>query len=441
MTSIAFNGLAVNNAEQFKESVSEPAPNTRIFLTYGRVEAWPNDNSPPVPNTSIPSIYEIWQKMIGGKRITGENIRHVIQRNDWTSGTVYSAYDDRNTDLYNEDNRFYVLTSDYHVYKCISNANGSISTVEPSYVNSGLGAKQSDGYVWKYMYTITPADQLNYLTSEYMPVNTLTADDGSVQWDVQNDAVQGAVNSIIVTNPGSGYSNEANLIVTVTGDGTSLTAYANISNTGAISNVTITDPGLNYTYATVSLSGGGGTGATARAIISPPGGHGKNATYELGGSRLVVSVKVRGTENGVLEASNDLRQLALIKDPYLLGTTQVSSNAAFFQGQTITLTGSGDFVQDEFVYQGASLATATYSARVLSWDSATSSLKVVDITGGLPSGGASLTGATSSTTRFIVSIDDKDFQPLSGQVLYMDNIKPITRASDQTENYKIILKF
>lgn len=439
MTSIAFNGLAVNNAEQFKESVSEPSPNTRIFLTYGRVEPWTNDNSPPTPNTSVSSIYEIWQKMIGGKRVTGENIRHVVQRNDWSTGTVYSAYDDKNIDLYNENNRFYVLTSDYHVYKCISNANGSISTVEPSYVSSSMGSKLSDGYVWKYMYTIPPADQLNYLTNEYMPVNTLTADDGTIQWDVQEDAVQGAVNSIIVTNPGSGYTSEPT--ITISGDGTSLTAYANISGTGAVSNVTITDPGQNYTFATITISGGGGTNAAARAIISPPGGHGKDAIYELGGSRLVVSVKVRGTENGVLATTNELRQIALIKDPYLLDTTDVSSNAAFFQGQTITVTGSGDFVQDEFVYQGASLATATYAARVLSWNSANGELKVVDITGGIPSGGQSLTGDTSSTTRFIVSIDDKDLQPLSGQVLYMDNIKPITRAADQTENYKIVLKF
>jgi len=439
MTSVAFNGLAVNNAEQFKESVSEPASDS-IFLTYGRVEAWPNDTVPPTPNSSISSVYEVWQKMIGGKRITGENIRHVIQRNDWTSNTAYIAYDDRNTDFFNENNLFYILTSDYNVYKCISNANGSNSTTEPSYVNSGMGGKLADGYVWKYMYTITPSEQLNYLTSEYMPVKTLDADDGSAQWDVQNDAVQGAINSIIITNPGSEYSNEANLIVTVAGDGTSFSAYANIA-AGGVSNVTITDPGLNYTYAAVTLSGGGGTGATARAIISPPGGHGKDPLYELGGSRLIISVKVRGTEGGVLEASNDLRQLALIKDPYLLDSTTVASNSAFFQGQTITVTGSGDFVQDEFVYQGASLATSTYSARVLVWDSANSALKVVDINGGLPSGGASLTGATSSTTRFIVSIDDKDFQSLSGQILYMDNIKPITRATDQTENYKIVLKF
>lgn len=438
MTSIAFNGLAVNNAEQFKESVSEPSPDS-IFLTYGRTEGWPNDNSPPAPNTSVSSTYEIWQKMIGGKRVTGENIRHVIQRNNWASGVRYSAYDDRNLDLYNENNRFYVLTSDYHVYKCISNGNNSISTVEPSYVSSAMGSKLADDYVWKYMYTITPSDQLNYLTSEYMPVNTLTADDGSVQWDVQSDAVQGAIHSIVVTNPGSGYTSAPT--ITIAGDGTSLSAYANITATGAVANVTITDPGLNYTYATITLSGGGGVNAAARAIISPPGGHGKNALYELGGSRLIVSVKVRADEGGVLEASNDLRQIALVKDPYLLDSTEVASNSAFFQGQTITVTGSGDFVQDEFVYQGASLETATYSARVLSWNSVTSALKVVDIKGGIPSGGASLTGATSSTTRFIVSVDDKDFQPLSGQVLYMDNIKPITRAADQTENYKIILKF
>jgi hypothetical protein len=441
MTSIAFNSLAVNNAEQFKESVSEPTPNTRIFLTYGYIEPWSNDNTPPLPNTSVSSVYEIWNKMVGGKRVTGENIRHVIQRNDWVSGTVYSAYDDRNIDLFNENNRFYILTDDYHVYKCISNANGAVSTSSPTYVSSGMGSKLADGYIWKYMYSISASEQLNYLTNEYMPVKTLSADDGTIQWDVQQDAVDGAIHSIVITNPGSNYSNEANLIVTLSGDGSSFSAYANISSTGAVSNVTINDPGSGYTFATVAITGGGGTGATGRAIIPPTGGHGKDATYELGGSRLIISVKVRGSEEGVLPTTNDIRQIALIKDPYLLDTSIVASNSAFFQGQTITVTGSGDFIQDEFVYQGASLATSTYSARVLSWDSATNALKVVDINGGLPSGGASLTGAISSTTRFIVSIDDKDFQPLSGQVLYMDNIKPITRAADQTENYKIVLKF
>ena len=117
MTSIAFPGLAINNAEQLRESVSEPTPNTRIYLTYGKVESWANDAAPPTPNTSVSSVYEVWRNMIGGKRITGNDIRHVVQRNTWTSGTVYSAYDNTNANLLNETTLFFVVTSDFNVYR------------------------------------------------------------------------------------------------------------------------------------------------------------------------------------------------------------------------------------------------------------------------------------------------------------------------------------
>lgn len=443
MTSIAFSALSINNAEQFKESVSEPSPNTKLFLTYGRLYAWDDENSPPTPNTTVSSAYEVWKNMIGGKRVTGADMRHVIKRNNWTANTYYNQYDSDNPDLFNENNTFYVLTDEYHVYKCISNAYGNVSTIKPSYVSSGMGTKLADGYVWKYMYSINSSEQLSYLTPEYMLVKTLSSDDGSIQWDVQEDAVEGGIYNIKITNPGSGYSNEANLIVVVTGDGQSWSGYANISN-GAIANVTILDPGLNYAEADVRFSGGKGSGsgvtATGRVILSPHKGHGKDAIYELGGSRLIVSVKVKGTENDVLPANNDLRQIAIVKDPLLFASTEIASNTAFYQGQTIVTTGSGNYVPDEFVYQGQSLGLSTYSARVLSWDSSTGILKVVNVTGGTPTA-ASLIGESSSTTRFVVSVDDADLEPYSGQVLYMDNIKPITRSIDQTENYRIILKF
>ena len=47
-TSINFR---VNNAEQFKESVSEPSP-TYLYLTFGKTEAWPDDTAPPLSNTA-----------------------------------------------------------------------------------------------------------------------------------------------------------------------------------------------------------------------------------------------------------------------------------------------------------------------------------------------------------------------------------------------------
>lgn len=442
MTSISFKNLRINNAEQFKESVSEPSPNTHLYLTYGKCDSWVNDSSPNTPNATIVSTYEVWYNMIGGKKITGNDMQHVIPKNAWASGQVYYAYDDRSTDLANDSTKFYVLTSANRVYKCIANANnaGATSTVEPSYVGTQIGSVETDGYIWKYMYTLSASDLLNFTTTSYMPVKTLEGDDGTDQWDVQQAAISGGIHSVVVSNTGSGYTNTSNVLITLTGDGSSFEANVVLNLTSqTVSSITITDPGVGYTFANVTISGGGGSGAKGRAIISPPGGHGSNPLYELGGSKVMINAKLIGTENGVLPTTNDFRQVALIKDPYLNNSTSVASNVATFQGLTLTMVGYGDYTEDEFVYQGIDVASAEFKARVLSWDSANSTLKVVSPVGTPVY--AALVGETSAAARIIASIGNQALEPNSGQVLYIDNIVPITRAPDQTENIKIVLNF
>ena len=68
--------------------------------------------------------------------------------------------------------------------------------------------------------------------------------------------------AVTVTNGGSGYTNSANLVVTISGDGTGANAVGIVSG-GQITQVIMTDPGQNYTAGNVSISGGGGNGATA----------------------------------------------------------------------------------------------------------------------------------------------------------------------------------
>lgn len=440
MTSATLVKLRINNAEQFKESVSEPSPNTNLYLVYGRTIPWANDSLPPTPNTSVATEYEIWNNMIGGKRITGNEMRHVIPRYNWSTDTKYIAYDHMNPNLYADNVRFYVITQDFNVYKCLSNNYSSNSTVEPTSINTTTVTQTSDGYVWKYMYTLSEEEKLNFTSSSYIPVKTIGSNDGSTQWLVQTNAVEGEIDAIVVTAGGTGYTNVANVIVTITGDGTGATATAGVNTvSNIVSNVTVTNFGTGYSYADVTISGGGGTGANARAIISPPGGHGSNPLYELGGFRVMIGAKIRNSEGGILPTSNDFRQVGVIKDPYLLDTTQVATNTAFFQGQIITTAGSGDFIVDEYVYQGVNLATSTFNARVLEWDSANGIVKVVNISGTPVAG--TLNGQTSSVARYITSVNDVDFHPFSGQLLYIDNIKPIIRSSDQTENFRIVLKF
>ena len=215
MPSSTFIDLRVNNAEQFKNSVTG-TPNTKLFLVFGKVDPWANDASPNVSNSSMSTIYEIWDNMIGGKRILGGDISHVIPRHNWTSNTVYTAYDDKSTNLYSSNTIFYVMNSSYSVYKCIANNYGSASTIEPTSVNPSIVSTTGDGYSWKYMYTISDSEKIRFVTDSYIPVKNLTGDDGSLQWQVQNTAVSGAINSIVLTNSGNNYTNVSNITITIT---------------------------------------------------------------------------------------------------------------------------------------------------------------------------------------------------------------------------------
>ena len=438
MSSATFMNMRIDHAEQFKAHISEQNQNTSIYLTYGKTSAWANDASPDIPVASVATEHQIWQQMIGGKRILGGDISHVIPRVNWASNTVYYAYDHESGNLY--DNDFYVLTSDYNVYKCLANNYGANSTVEPTAINPQSITQTADGYVWKYMFTVSDSEQLRFTTDDYIPVRTISTNDGSLQWQVQSNAEDGAIYSILVTNGGSNYTNVSNLIITITGDGSSATATGNINtSTNTVSSITMTDYGTGYTNAVVTISGGGGSNATARAIISPFGGHGSNPLYELGGLYLMFNPKLATTEESYFPAINDYRQIALIESPKIRGTSNTATNTRFLQAYTITTLGSGEYENDEILYQGASLAAATFSARLLSWDSS-NGIAVVINTSGTPSSQA-LIGSNTSTSRFVSDFVDKELKQASGQILYVNNIEPITRSSDQIEDFKIVMKF
>lgn len=440
MSSATFINLRINSAEQFKESVSEPTPNTKLYLTYGKVTSWANDSAPDTANSSSATEYEIWKNMIGGKKIFGSDISHAIKRFNWTANTVYYAYDHLSDNLYDGNNKFYVVTTDYNVYKCIANNNGANSTVEPSAVSAENLSTTSDGYIWKYMYTISDSDQMRFITNDYIPVKTLVGNDGSMQWLVQDAAIDGSINAIVVTDGGTGYSNVSNMSVSILGDGSGATATASINvTTGKVTSVTMNDYGVNYTYATVSISGGGGNSAIARVIISPSGGHGYNPLYELGGSNLILNPSLSGTLDTNFPTTNDFRQIAILKDPIVTGTSNVMSNATFLQTYVLTLSGSGDFVEDEIVYQGGTVDTSSFSGRVVSWDKTNSKIFIIN-TVGIPAAGA-IVGANSLSSRFVSSITEKQTKDHGGQILYVNNLTPVSRSSDQTEDFKIVVKF
>lgn len=432
MSAVNSKNLQIFNAKQFKESVSEPS-SSNLYFTIGRVRPWANDAAPPQANTSAISFYESWRSMIGGKRITGNDIRHCIPRIDWQSGVVYTMYDDTtDSKSFNvDDDGYYVMTDEYMVFKCLNNNRNSPSTVKPSFGTQTT----ADGYTWKYMYTIPASDRLRFLTDNFMPAIQSSA--------VAADAISGELSAIYIVDTGAGYSDN-NLSVVITGDGVQANAYP-VRNvfSNSIDSIIIDSKGKGYTFATAEIIADTATPANVaslKVIMSPPGGHGSDTLAELGASYLIVNPRLRGSEGDKLITVNDYRQISLIEDPEYYGTGQVSTNTVFKQVMGLTLTGiSPSYQQDEFVYQGGSLSTATFSAVVVKWDSANSYLEVNNIVG-TPTND-SLVGNTSTARRFVSSVTLPDFQPFSGRLLYKDNIVPIERADDQTDSFQIILKF
>lgn len=440
MSLVTAKKLGVHNAKNFIDVVNEPTLNTNLYLVISHEQPWANDSSPDVPVDSRREIIDLWRNIFAGKKITGNDLTLVIPRIDWTNNTPYAAYTDTANTIYGTN--FYVMTSDFNVYKCLSNNNNANSTTMPTYTTFNKTNQEVDGYIWKYMFTLNTNDRVRYLTDSYIPIRTLLFNDGSLQWQVQTYAVDGAIDAIFVSNSGINYTNSSNISISITGDGTSANAIATVNTTtNTISSIIVTNPGSGYHFANVSISGGGGSNATFRAIISPPGGHGSDPASELGGSNVLINTRLKGTESDLIVVQNDYRQIGIIKNPIAYGTSNtLFSNTVFSQTTDILVSaGAGDYILDEYVYQGTSISTASFSGRVVSWDSTNNQISVVEVTGTPTS--ATLSGLTSGITRFVISTTNPDLVQYSGDVLYIENIIPIQRASDSTEDIKLFLRF
>jgi hypothetical protein len=161
---------------------------------------------------------------------------------------------------------------------------------------------------------------------------------------------------------------------------------------------------------------------------------------ELGVSYLMLNPRIKSSEDGKISINNEYRQIALIQDPVVVGTGNIASNTVYTQVAKLTMSPSGsEFIEDEYVYQGESLLSSTFKGLVVDWNSGNNILQLTDTTGIITS--VILNGATSGASRFVESITEKELRPYSGNLLYVDNIVPIERAIDQTEDYKILLKF
>jgi hypothetical protein len=239
----------IHNAKQFIESLNEQA-NSLYYVTAGRHVPWSTNNTPDVMTDSLQDTYfDVYDNVSFGKKVGVNDMKHMATKYAWVSGTVYTPYSHVNGTL-PDTNFFVIVTEDsgYSVFKCLDNNKGVASTQKPSIddtaPNIDIYKTTTDGYQWKYLYSITDTQFAKFATSTKIPV--------LANGQVTGNAVSGAIDVLRVNSGGSRYFSVANGVIKIANVASNTliheiesTAHANVTP-GSVSNGTFTIEKLDF---------------------------------------------------------------------------------------------------------------------------------------------------------------------------------------------------
>jgi len=477
MAAIVTSNFRVLNADNFKEDVS----NNVVYVGIGKSDAWSlttsdtTDTTPFTPNDRLDDLGEARENLMGLKKISSSNLSNVVPRYTWTSGNSYVAWDSDDASIF--DKAFYVVTSEFKVYKCIKAGVGA-SSIQPTQTLTDPQA-ESDGYTWKYMYTISVADAEKFLTNSYMPVKTVSLNtEGVVAATTSSNPIvvlTGANTDVLVgmTVSGTNVSGTAadNVVNSVNGNAItfagnqSLTAndiitfaFANdtaaenslteadfaqyinqkasrdSSTAAGIERIEVTAGGTGYTSAPTVTITGDGTGATATATVSA-------------GAVTAVTVTGKGTNYRVADITfsggggSDAGARAVLAPKEGHGVNPKDELGGFFMSLNVLLDGadgSGDItvgndfrqiilIKNPRVYNAIALAGAIASADTLNSMNYLDFDSAVDVTDYTVD--ELIVQDTSGAQAYVVSIDEDN-----GYIYYHQNDKTGYTDFVNTEN-------
>ena len=519
MPAIVTDQFRILNASNFVESVEDSSnsyyitvglPNPTV-VGFGRTSDWNTQTPSPIDNFSDNS--HTGDLVLYGKRITSANIRRIVRKIQWEPGRRYEIY--RNdysivnpspstnaSRLY--DSNYYVINSDYRVYVCIENGSdgnnpkGNISQDEPKFTDlePSRAGDSGDGYVWKYLFSMSPSDAVKFESPDYItvPNDWATSTDSqirAIRESADSSTNNNQIKTVYIENAGANYANGLAQELNIIGDGTGGRVRVDVES-GAITNTVVTSGGKDYSYALVDLgpinTNTTGTSAKLVPIIPPSKGHGFDIYKELGTDKVLVYSRFDdSTKDFPIDTS--FAQISIVKNPTSIGTTSVYQDDTFsglyaFKFSSIT----GTPTVGEKIQQIVQNGTGRAYGYVASWDNETKVLKYfrdrslyynqstldqqdyvgVSTNGNAYSFESSSNQITGTSSGFTAAIDTTfsgrttnptgsksinlnvefsggmaapEINKGSGDVIYIDNRPSISRNLRQKEDIKIILEF
>jgi hypothetical protein len=369
MSAVVTDQFRILNASNFINSAVDNANSYYVFLGldnpttvgFGRTSNWDTNVPTPTDNFEYSSHYK--NTSLFGKKITSSNIRKIIRKVTWTSNTSYDMYrndysisnptpNSNSSRLY--DSNYYAINSDYRVYICIDNGSsgtnltGNKSQDEPTFTDlepSAAGVS-GDGYIWKYLFSVSPNDIIKFDSTEYVvvPNDWETSTDSQIV-DVR-EAGDSSINfnqikKVYVADGGTGYSSGT---VDILGDGSGGRVLVTVDSNGTIISTTVTAGGSGYTYGIVdlgSLQPGGSLPNPAKLIpiIPPSKGHGYDIYSELGTDKVLVYARFDDSTKD-FPTDTYFSQVGIIKNPTTFNSDIIFTENQYSSLYSIKLTSS-----------------------------------------------------------------------------------------------------
>ena len=163
----------------------------------------------------------------------------------------------------------------------------------------------------------------------------------------------------------------------------------------------------------------------------------------------MTNTTISGTEgSGDFVVDQDFRRVGIVLNPYNYGTTTISTASTLNALKSMTFSGTpGSFLIDEVITGGTSGAKGL----VVAWDSTTKILKYIQtqwtgVSATLPYSEVAFAAlevvtSASNATGTIASLTNPEIAYYTGKGIYVEDRAPISRATDQTENIKLIVEF
>lgn len=514
MSALITDEFRLFNAENFVASVNDPNNSYYIFIGlpnpvgegYGRSLTWNEDPLSPVDNFAY--LRHTYDTMMFGRRITPGNIRRVIRRIDWVKGSRYEQYRDDygvenvsantgSTRLY--DANYYVVNSDFRVYICLSNGSsgsnpkGNGSEDEPTFVDTepSSAGSSGDGYVWKYLFTVSPSDVIKFDSTEYITVPSDWNESelpqiASIRESGDSELNDSQLKQIFIDKQGGGYSGGVGQELPIIGDGVGARAIIDV-NSGRITNAIVSKGGRGYSWAQVDLGAinqNASSAAKLDVIIPPSRGHGFDIYQELGTDRVLVYARFDDSTQD-FPIDTKFAQIGILKNPQIRDSLQIFTENSFTSADSLKLlsfTGNlevGDvitqttaegiakgyvisfnkettvlkYIQDRSLYynpetyNNQDYSDISIAGRKIPFESSGSSISnnegflgTVDTS----FSGSSVTIANKSvelSVEFTNGLAPSEINSQSGKILYLDNRPEVPRNPRQKEDVKVILEF